>query len=339
MDFRIRDDKGLTICPNCKKHYKPELGERNPELLVVKQYPDATEEQRQQLISGLCSNKCYKEYTTGDNNCWLARLDDKRLPDELKEIIKDGIKVSELKKILLNKGISTNPDQARNKIFRWLSKGELHKVGPGAYNFLLGLDKSEHEVIDDWSVLPKKIDDFLSIPKKVFKLKAFMKKNYLMRRAEADNTIKLWFELGLLKRIGDYVSSVNISRLMDDETRKFINSKPAKMADLRRFLMKKYDIGSWDANNLIVSSLGMSELHIQSGDERNPFIGLSNKLLMSDDVKKLLEKSPVKIIQLKNLLMKKYRVNLREAEEIIDVWIIYDDIVKIDGSHSLSKKF
>ena len=63
MDARNKDDKGLTICPNCKKHYLPELGERkHPEMCIQDEFPNATPNQREQLISGLCSDFCWKAY-------------------------------------------------------------------------------------------------------------------------------------------------------------------------------------------------------------------------------------------------------------------------------------
>ena len=50
-------------CPNCKKVYEPELGERKrPELLIQQEFPDAKGYQREQLITGICSDKCWDEY-------------------------------------------------------------------------------------------------------------------------------------------------------------------------------------------------------------------------------------------------------------------------------------
>jgi len=51
-----------TICPNCKKKYIPELGERDPNILIQKQFPNAKPYQREQLITGLCSDECWDEY-------------------------------------------------------------------------------------------------------------------------------------------------------------------------------------------------------------------------------------------------------------------------------------
>ena len=55
------DDEGFITCPNCKKRYKPML-ERKTESLIQIEYPNATKEEREQLISGLCSNKCWNEF-------------------------------------------------------------------------------------------------------------------------------------------------------------------------------------------------------------------------------------------------------------------------------------
>lgn len=50
-------------CPNCKKEYIPDLGERkHPEMLIQREFPDATAIQREQLITGICSNKCWDEF-------------------------------------------------------------------------------------------------------------------------------------------------------------------------------------------------------------------------------------------------------------------------------------
>lgn len=55
------NENGLIKCPNCKKFYKPKLERKGDELIQVS-YPNATREEREQLISGLCSNKCWDEF-------------------------------------------------------------------------------------------------------------------------------------------------------------------------------------------------------------------------------------------------------------------------------------
>ena len=53
-------------CPNCEKKYFPELGHRrHPEKLIQQEFPNATAEQREQLITGICSDKCWEEYLGG----------------------------------------------------------------------------------------------------------------------------------------------------------------------------------------------------------------------------------------------------------------------------------
>ena len=49
------------ICPNCKKEYKPVLERKGNELIQVT-YPNASKEEREQLISGICSDKCWVEF-------------------------------------------------------------------------------------------------------------------------------------------------------------------------------------------------------------------------------------------------------------------------------------
>jgi uncharacterized Zn finger protein (UPF0148 family) len=63
MDFRIKDKDGRTICPNCGKAYFPELGERKePGKLIQDEFPNSKPYQREQLLSGLCSDNCWADY-------------------------------------------------------------------------------------------------------------------------------------------------------------------------------------------------------------------------------------------------------------------------------------
>jgi len=64
MDFRQLDQKGLTVCPQCHTHYKPVLGERpkGDNRPVNQIFPNAKPFEREQLITGLCSDKCWNEY-------------------------------------------------------------------------------------------------------------------------------------------------------------------------------------------------------------------------------------------------------------------------------------
>ena len=51
----------IKICPNCNKEYKTVL-DRIDDRPIQEQIPNATKEEREQLISGLCSNKCWNEF-------------------------------------------------------------------------------------------------------------------------------------------------------------------------------------------------------------------------------------------------------------------------------------
>jgi len=55
------NEEGLTVCPCCKKAYKPKLV-RHTDLLIQQEYPHATSIEREQLITGLCSDKCWNKY-------------------------------------------------------------------------------------------------------------------------------------------------------------------------------------------------------------------------------------------------------------------------------------
>ncbi len=63
----------MMQCPNCKEAYEPELGERkHPTKPVQNEFPDAKPYQREQLITGLCSDNCWNEYLgiEGDETPW-----------------------------------------------------------------------------------------------------------------------------------------------------------------------------------------------------------------------------------------------------------------------------
>jgi hypothetical protein len=53
----------METCPNCHKTYEPVLGERkHPDLLIQVEFPYALPWQREQLITGICSDKCWDEF-------------------------------------------------------------------------------------------------------------------------------------------------------------------------------------------------------------------------------------------------------------------------------------
>ena len=62
MDARKFDEKGKTICPECGKHFEPILGERDPYRKIQDQFPNAKLWEREQLVSGICSQKCWSEH-------------------------------------------------------------------------------------------------------------------------------------------------------------------------------------------------------------------------------------------------------------------------------------
>ena len=59
MDTRRKDENGLTICPSCGKAYSPVLGERDPDMCIQDQFPNATKIEREQLVTGICSQECW----------------------------------------------------------------------------------------------------------------------------------------------------------------------------------------------------------------------------------------------------------------------------------------
>ena len=53
----------MKLCPNCKKLYSPTLLRKHPEVPIQQEFPDAKPIEREQHISGLCSDKCWNEFT------------------------------------------------------------------------------------------------------------------------------------------------------------------------------------------------------------------------------------------------------------------------------------
>ena len=51
----------IQRCPNCDKEYVTVL-DRKDDTPIQSQYPNAPKWQREQLISGICSDACWKEF-------------------------------------------------------------------------------------------------------------------------------------------------------------------------------------------------------------------------------------------------------------------------------------
>lgn len=53
----------MTYCPNCRKTYTPELTWPEGDNRHIQEiFPNAPAWQREQLISGICSDKCWDEF-------------------------------------------------------------------------------------------------------------------------------------------------------------------------------------------------------------------------------------------------------------------------------------
>lgn len=57
----------MTICPQCKEWYEPELKPKatGDTRAIQDIYPDAEPWQTEQLITGLCSDKCFDVHISG----------------------------------------------------------------------------------------------------------------------------------------------------------------------------------------------------------------------------------------------------------------------------------
>lgn len=60
MVQRNADDS--VTCPQCLKNYFPILGERKTNMCIQDEFPRAKPYEREQLITGLCSDACWNKY-------------------------------------------------------------------------------------------------------------------------------------------------------------------------------------------------------------------------------------------------------------------------------------
>lgn len=58
------DAEGKIICPNCGKHYTPDLPipPASDNRRIQEIYPHTQPYQREQLLTGICSDKCWDEF-------------------------------------------------------------------------------------------------------------------------------------------------------------------------------------------------------------------------------------------------------------------------------------
>ena len=66
IDFLMKNKEEKKMgeekrCPNCRTTYLTELA-RKDDRNIQEQYPNEPAWKREQLISGLCSNKCWEEF-------------------------------------------------------------------------------------------------------------------------------------------------------------------------------------------------------------------------------------------------------------------------------------
>jgi len=52
----------MVICPACGKEYTPILKRKKPWLSIQDEFPNAPSWQREQLLSGICSDKCWDKF-------------------------------------------------------------------------------------------------------------------------------------------------------------------------------------------------------------------------------------------------------------------------------------
>lgn len=52
----------IKVCPVCNRSYLPELDRKHPELLIQEEFPKAPAWQREQWITGVCSDRCWDRF-------------------------------------------------------------------------------------------------------------------------------------------------------------------------------------------------------------------------------------------------------------------------------------
>jgi len=58
-----KDNKMIKICPNCNKEYVTVLDRpKDDNRCIQKIFPESKPWQREQLISGICSDKCWDKF-------------------------------------------------------------------------------------------------------------------------------------------------------------------------------------------------------------------------------------------------------------------------------------
>lgn len=62
----------LRKCPNCSREYAPDLPPRKANTVIQEEFPNATPMQREQLITGICSDKCWNEYLGGNGDIFFG---------------------------------------------------------------------------------------------------------------------------------------------------------------------------------------------------------------------------------------------------------------------------
>tara|TARA_Y100000310_G_scaffold285153_1_gene308418 strand:- start:1672 stop:1884 length:213 start_codon:yes stop_codon:yes gene_type:complete len=62
MDATVRNELNQIICPQCRVPYYPKLGDRKTNLVIQEEFPDATREEREQLVTGICSDQCWGNF-------------------------------------------------------------------------------------------------------------------------------------------------------------------------------------------------------------------------------------------------------------------------------------
>jgi len=52
----------MITCPSCKKQYEPMLKREHPEQCIQQEFPNAPAWQREQHITGICSDECWDNF-------------------------------------------------------------------------------------------------------------------------------------------------------------------------------------------------------------------------------------------------------------------------------------
>lgn len=81
-------------CPNCKREYLTVLDREHPELPIQQEFPSVPKWQREQFISGICSDRCWDEFLGvphSEPQGYVLNIDAKLLDEQLRAMLESNL--------------------------------------------------------------------------------------------------------------------------------------------------------------------------------------------------------------------------------------------------------